>query len=243
MLRLLRTQRLLLRELAIAFPTLLVYFLARGGIHDRAATARRNAKRIVTWEKRMGLHWEPALNRWTARDPRRRRLLNAIYFWMHMPLIVPTGIWLLHRKPDTYRITRDAFFGSAVAALFTYRLLPVAPPRLMDDHDFVDTMQEDSKVSYQAQSLGPFVNPYAAVPSLHFGWSLLLSAGFLLAQPRRRRIHWLAAGLQPAVMFISIVGTANHWVLDAVAGALAAALGLGGAWLRGTRNAGHSGGR
>ncbi|MBI2760409.1 MAG: inositol phosphorylceramide synthase [Chloroflexi bacterium] len=132
------------------------------------------------------------------------------------------------RRPDVYRLTRDAFLGSAVIGLICYRVFPVAPPRLAEDHDFVDTMQEYSKVSYQAQSLGPFVNPYAAVPSLHFGWSFLMSVALLLARPRTWWT-WLLAIVQPALMFLAIVATANHWVLDAVAGLVVCGAGLIGA--------------
>jgi hypothetical protein len=89
-------------------------------------------------------------------------------------------------------------------------------------------MQEYSKVSYQAQSLGPFVNPYAAVPSLHFGWSFLMSVALVLAWPRAWWT-WTLAVVQPVLMFFAIVATANHWVLDAVAGLAACLAGLGGA--------------
>ncbi len=86
-------------------------------------------------------------------------------------------------------------------------------------------MQEYSKVSYQAQSLSPFVNPYAAVPSLHFGWSFLLSVALVLARPRSWWA-WVGAIVQPLLMFLAIVATANHWVLDAVAGLAACLAGL-----------------
>lgn len=220
-----------IREAAIVGGCLLAYFLTRGNIRDRHIAAQRNAALLVRWERRWGLLWEQPLNQWTARRPGWTRLWNVIYFWGHGPVIVAGGVWLYRRERPVYRLTRNAFLGSAMIGLISYRLFPVAPPRLAEGHDFIDTMQQQSKVSYQAQSLGPFVNPYAAVPSLHFGWSFLLSVALVLARPKRG-IAWLAAMAQPVLMFIAIVATANHWVLDAVAGLAACGAGLAGALLQ-----------
>ncbi len=218
-----------LRELLLIAGGLFAYFLTRGSIEDRHALAQRNAARVVRLEQRRGLYWEPLLNAWTARGRLRIRVWNLVYFWAHGPLIVAAGVWLYHNERQTYRLTRDAFLGSALVGLVCYRLFPVAPPRLMDGYNFVDTMHDHSKLSYQAQSLGPFVNPYAAVPSLHFGWSFLMSVALVLARPRS---WWarLVAVAQPLLMFTAIVATANHWVLDAVAGLATCAAGLGAAF-------------
>jgi hypothetical protein len=153
---------------------------------------------------------------------------NLVYFWAHAPLIAVGGVWLYRRHPDIYRLTRTAFLGSAIIGLICYRFFPVAPPRLAEGHSFVDTMQEHSKLSYQAQSLAPFVNPYAAVPSLHFGWSFLMSVALVLARPRGL-VVWAGAIAQPVLMFLAIVATGNHWVLDAPAGLIVCLAGLGGA--------------
>ena len=227
LLRLLRRHPAL-REVLTTAGGLLLYFLARGRIEDRHAAAQRNAHRIIRWEERLGLCWEPALNRWTAGSRRLTRLWNLVYFWGHAPLIAVSAVWLYRRHRPVYGVTRAAFALSAMLGLISYRLFPVAPPRLTEGHSFIDTMQEHSKVSYQAQSLSPFVNPYAAVPSLHFGWSFLLSAALVLAAPRRAWA-WAVAIVQPVLMFVAIVATANHWVLDAVAGLAVCLAGLGGA--------------
>jgi hypothetical protein len=228
MLRVLIRRHPALSEAVFVGIGLLAYFLSRGRIEDRHQAAQANAALLVRLEKHLGLFWEPAFNSWTAQRPAWRRIWNLIYFWGHAPLIAAGGMWLFRSRRDVYRLTRNAFLGSAIIGLICYRLFPVAPPRLTDDHDFVDTMQEDSKVSYQAQSLGPFVNPYAAVPSLHFGWSFLMSVALLLARPRTWWT-WLLAIAQPALMFLAIVATANHWVLDAVAGLVVCGAGLVGA--------------
>ena len=218
-------RRAALIELALVAAGLLAYFLTRGRIHDRHDAAQRNAAMLVRIERRAGLFWEPALNAWTVASRARVRLWNLVYFWAHAPLIVAGGLWLFRHNRPVYRVTRNAFLVSALMGLVSYRLFPVAPPRLTDGHDLVDTMQQHSRLSYQAQSLAPFVNPYAAVPSLHFGWSFLLSVALVMAAPRRVW-SWLLAAVQPPLMFIAIVATANHWVLDAVAGLVVCLAGL-----------------
>jgi hypothetical protein len=215
----LRRRHPAISELLLVGVGLLVYYLTRGGITDtdHHDLAQQNAAKLIEVEQRLGLFWEPAWNTWAMRRIENARFWNMVYFWAHAPLIVTVGIWLLHRHRPTYRLIRNSFLVSAVAGLISYRFFPVAPPRLVPGYGFVDTMRDHSKLSYQAQSLGPFVNPYAAVPSLHFGWSFLIFAGMVLASPARLWL-WGAGFGQSALILVSIVATANHWLLDAVAG-------------------------
>ena len=108
------------------------------------------------------------------------QFFNAIYFWLDFPLIVGIGLWLyFFGRRHHYTVARDALLASGAIALVCYHLFPVAPPRLLPPEyagDFVDTVNEYSNFSYQAQSMQPFVNPYAAVPSLHYGWAVLVGA-------------------------------------------------------------------
>jgi membrane-associated phospholipid phosphatase len=112
-------------------------------------------------------------------------------------------------------------------------VVEIAPPRLTPGHGFVDTMLLYSEVSYQAQSLGPFVNPYAAMPSLHVGWAYLIGIGVALVWRDWRGA--LTVTLLPALMSLAVVLTANHYILDGAFGVLVASFGLAAAlwWERG----------
>jgi membrane-associated phospholipid phosphatase len=111
-----------------------------------------------------------------------------------------------------------------VIGLLCYYLYPVAPPRLVAGYGFVDTMLLYSTTSYQAQSLKPFVNPYAAMPSLHFGWAFLLGVGVWLTW---RDVRGATLGLLlPISMGLAILLTANHYILDGVAGFAVCLVGL-----------------
>jgi len=124
-------------------------------------------------------------------------------------------------------LIRNAFLISCLIGLFVYAVYPVAPPRLMTlsgyavydvkggpVYGFEDTMAEYSAVDYQAESLAPFVNPSAAVPSPHIGWAFLIGIAVWLA--RRDILAALFAVLMPLVMLLAVVLTANHFIWDAV---------------------------
>lgn len=220
------------RELALAVLGGLIYFLIRGGVVDRADEAFARARDVIDLERTLGVFWEPAMQGWILDSPALIEIANAVYFWLHMPLIILMALWLFSRRREVYRLTRNAFLGSAAVALVMYATLPLAPPRFFPELGFVDTMAIYSEANYQAQEVGVFVNPYAALPSLHFGWALLLGVALWLARPRDRR--WSApfavgAALIPLGQLFAIVLTGNHFITDAVAGGAVAGLGLFGA--------------
>jgi len=213
-----------LREVLLVAAGLLVYFLARGNVAERAAVAAKNAAAVIDAEKALGIFWEPRLQALILDSDFQIKFWNWVYFWAHAPAIVIVGLWLIWRHWRTYQLIRNAFLVSAVIGLLCYYLFPVAPPRLMEGYGFVDTMQLYSKTSYQAQSLSPFVNPFAAMPSLHFGWSFLIGLAVFLV--RRDLLGALLGFMIPLAMGVAVVLTANHYILDAVAGLIVCLIGL-----------------
>jgi membrane-associated phospholipid phosphatase len=118
---------------------------------------------------------------------------------------------------------RNAFLISGAIGLVCFALFPVAPPRLLDE-GWVDTVTERSE-AYRVLQPPVFVNQYAAMPSLHVGWDLLIGIS-LVRLARRRTVKALGVVL-PAAMFLATVLTANHYIIDGAAGA---ALALGALW-------------
>ncbi len=210
---------------AIAF---LLYFLVRGSVIDRQEAALANALDIIELEQTLGFFWEPQMQEWVLGRDALVQLFDGIYFWLDFPLIVAVGLWLYfsgHRH--SYTVARDAVLASGAIALVVYFLYPVMPPRLLPleaGFTFVDTLSEFNNLSYQAQSAGAFVNPYAAVPSLHYGWQLLVG-GVLFWTTKNPALRVLGV-LMPVAQFAAIIFTANHYILDAMAGLLVALLGL-----------------
>lgn len=217
-----------LRELAIVAGGGLLYFLVRGAVQDRAEEAFARARGLLALEERLGIAWERAIHEAALSAAWIVDLANAVYFWGHMPLLIALALWLWFRRRGVWRSLRAALLASALLGIACYVIWPTAPPRLMPELGYVDTLAWRAAASYQAQEVGPFVNPYAALPSLHVGWALLAGAAcarVALAQRGWRRIGWLALALLiPAAQTWAVVATANHWLLDAAAGAVVVAL-------------------
>ena len=150
------------------------------------------------------------------------------YYYSTFHFIVPLAILgvLYARRPADYRWARTSIGFATVLALVGFWLYPLAPPRLMPGLGFIDTIhgvQDFAKPDYG--TLTGVTNQYAAMPSLHFGWSLWCGVVIVILAPKL----WMKALglLHPLFTIAAIVATANHWVLDAVGGALVVSLGFG----------------
>ena len=203
-------------ELSLVALAFLFYFLVRGAVVDRHADALNNAHHIIDFERTLGIFWEPRLQEVVLHRRPLVDLFNFIYFWMDFPLIVAVGFLLYFFRRHEYTVARDAILLSGAIALVIYNLFPVMPPRLVPGGEFVGTIEKYNQLSYQAQSLKAFVNPYAAVPSLHFGWAMIIGGAIFLAT---RNLAARALGiLLPWAQLAAIVFTANHYIIDAFVG-------------------------
>jgi hypothetical protein len=215
------------RELVLVIPAVLLYDLVRGMVAGREDEAIDRAMRIVELERMGGVFWEGAIQNWVIGIDPLLNFMNWTYIWGYWPVIIACAIWLFFLHRDTYPLYRNAFLISGGLGLIIYALLPVAPPRFVDSLGFVDTVAWQTD-AYALPDAPLFVNHYAALPSLHFGWVMLVG----IAIAHRTAGPWpkLLAIYLPAAMLASIVATGNHFILDAVAGASVALLGLAGAY-------------
>jgi hypothetical protein len=211
-------------ELGLVALAFLLYFVVRGLVIDRESEALANARDIIDLERALGIYWEPA---WQEAVLGRRplvELFNFIYFWLDFPLIVVVGFWLYFTRRHLYTVARDALLLSGAISLVIYNLYPVMPPRLLPGGEYVGTIEQYNDLSYQAQSLSAFVNPYAAVPSLHFGWAMIIGGAIIVAW--RHPVAWVFGLLLPWAQLAAIVFTGNHFILDAFAGLVVCLAGL-----------------
>ena len=211
-------------ELALVALAFLLYFTVRASVVDRPDEALRNAHHVIDLERALGFFWEPRLQSMVIDHRLLVRLFNFIYFWLDFPLIVVFGIWLYFTHRHEYTIARDALLLSGAIALVIYNLYPVMPPRLLPDGEFVGTVEKYSRFSYQAQSTQAFVNPYAAVPSLHFGWAMVIG-GSIWFSTRNPAVRGFGL-LLPWAQLAAIVFTANHYIFDAFVGLVVCLAGL-----------------
>ena len=216
-----------LREPFIILLAYIPYFLARGHAVSNAQEAFENAGELMRLEESVGIFTELSLQSATISYDFLVHLFNVIYFYGHWPVILTCGIYLFVRHPRVYTMTRNAFLISGAVALLLYALYPVAPPRLSMD-GIIDTLYLTVPISYDQSRL---INPYAALPSLHVGWDVLIAAGLFIAS-RRLGVRLFAVMLPPAMLIATIV-TGNHFIIDGIAGAALALVALTlAAWLQ-----------
>jgi hypothetical protein len=216
-------------ELALVALAFLLYFIVRANVIDRPDLALANSTTIIAAERSLGIFTELAWQQAILDSDLLVRFFNFVYFWLDFPLIAGLGVFMYYRRREAYVFTRDAILASGAIALICYALYPVAPPRLAD-LGIIDTLQAFNNLSYQAQSTSFFVNPYAALPSLHVGWAFLLAIGIVLAFGRTWPLLLLAT-LHPLAQWASTIFTGNHYFLDGVGGLGVALAGLAVAFL------------
>jgi hypothetical protein len=209
-------------EVAFIVPAYIAYQFVRGAVHGQAGTAFENATRLIHIEKQLGIFHEAFLQQLILPRGWAVDLFNYLYIWGHLPVICAVAFWLYLSHRERYALFRNAFLISGLIALIGFSTVPLAPPRYMPEFGFTNTIVEAQ--SYYVFQSPKIVNQYAAMPSLHFGWDLLVAIAIGYNTGNR----WLrrAAVFMPVVMLGGIVLTANHYFLDAAAGALVAVMGL-----------------
>ena len=203
------------REAGIVVIVYLLYGQVRNLVDGRVSTAEAFASWLLALERSWGLDIELGINEWvTAREP-IAVTMNYYYATLHLLVPVAVLVWLWRRHRAAYSLSRNALVLGSLIALLGYWLLPLAPPRLLPELGYIDTFwYYDTWGSLSDPALARFSNQYAAMPSLHVGWALWVGAVLLLVS-RRWWVRALAVAY-PAATVVVVMGTANHFVLDAV---------------------------
>lgn len=216
-----RRWRRIAGEVVLLAAAALAYSLVRGLTDDRVDVAFANADRVIDLERRFGFfveeQWQGAIV-----DTPIVHVANAVYI-LYWPVILGVLAWLLVRHPRRYRRYRNAVLASGAVTLAIFAAYPLAPPRFLPEHGFTDTIAAYSG-TYREFNASALVNEYAAMPSLHLGWILLLTIAMLGIV--RSRVARLAVATLPVAMFAAIVLTGNHFIIDGVVGAAVVLVGL-----------------
>lgn len=228
-----RLQRLRsVRRPRIWFEILLIavsywtYSLIRNAVPEQKAQALRNADWIWQTEQMLGIAVEQTVNHAVNSVTWLIVTMNYYYATLHFVVTIGVLVWLYRRHPGRYAPTRFIIFATTGVALLGYYLYPLAPPRLMTGQQFIDTvLVHHTWGSMASGNLKNMSNQYAAMPSMHIGWSMWCGLTiFALASAPWARILGL---LYPTLTLVVIVATANHFWLDAVGGMLCLAFGYG----------------
>ena len=201
-------------QAALVVSMVFVYFGVRGLTDASASVALDHAREIMAIESRLGIRIESPLQEPIAQSAVLATLANWVYVWGHWPVIAATMIWLAWRGSPAFARLRNAMVLSGLVGMAVFAAYPVAPPRLADPK-MVDTVTERSE-AYRVLQPPTFVNQYAAMPSLHLGWDLLVGIAIVTATASIA-LRVIACAL-PVFMAFAVIATANHYVLDAIAG-------------------------
>ncbi|MCX5380761.1 phosphatase PAP2 family protein [Streptomyces sp. NBC_00091] len=211
-------RRRLIRELLLVVGLFAVYKAGRMLSTDRTEEAFRNAARVWDAERALHLPGEGAVQRLLLHSDAVVHTANTYYAAVHFPATALFLVWLYLRRPRHYLWTRRVLAVLTGAALVLHLTFPLAPPRMLDAARLVDTGQVYGPTVYRAApAADTMANQFAAMPSLHFGWALMLALGMIAATRSRWRALWL---LHPLVTLLVVVGTANHYWVDAIVATL-----------------------
>ncbi|GFH34968.1 PAP2 family protein [Streptomyces pacificus] len=202
------------------------YSLVRNAVPEQKAQALRNADWIWETEQALGIAVEQTVNHAANSVTWLIVTMNYYYATLHFLVTIGILVWLYRGHPGRYAPARLVLFATTGVALVGYYLYPLAPPRLMNGQDFIDTvLVHHTWGSMASGDLKHMSNQYAAMPSMHIGWSLWCGLTvFALATAPWARILGL---LYPTLTLVVIVATANHFWLDAVGGLLCLGFGYG----------------
>lgn len=210
-------------QFALVTGAALLYFAVRGITEGGVARAVAHSLDLFDLERHLGLDLEAGAqtlvldHRWLV------TLANWVYIWGHWPVIGVSLFWLHHRHRGAYRVLRNGLFVSGAIGLVIFAVYPVAPPRLAP-LSIVDTVTSYS-TSYRVLQPPALVNKYAALPSLHAGWNVIV--GIVVFRMVRNPFGRVVAVLLPTLMCLAVVATGNHYVVDVLVGLAVALVGLG----------------
>jgi membrane-associated phospholipid phosphatase len=207
-------------QFAVFWTFNLAYELTRGLVDGSREEALATGRRVMEAQRDLGILWELDVQRWAYDAPAVvMDVANLTYFNCQFTISFGLLLWIYLRRNHAFYFVRNTIMFANFIGLIGYVAFPTAPPRMYPEVGFVDSLL-DASVNHESWLIRTLSNPYAAMPSLHTAYALILGTAAVLVT-RHLVIRLIWAGY-PALVLFSIVATANHFILDAVAGAVVA---------------------
>lgn len=209
-----------LRQLALFASVYYLYNLVRGMVNSDVAAAYQNARTLVDAERAVGLFFEPALQTWALGHAWVADAASWVYVNSHFTVTTAFLVWLYLRRREAFCYVRNMFMVAMGIALVGYMAFPTAPPRFLPEWGFTDTVV-NLVGEEAARGAEVLYNPFAAVPSMHVAFALMVAvSAVILVRSRPLKLVW---ALYPVLVTFVVMVTGNHFWLDAVFGAMVAA--------------------
>jgi len=202
------------------------YTKTRNTIPDSESIALRHGWSLQHLQDRLHLNFELSFNHFIARNEWLAQGMDYYYATIHFIITIAVMVWLFLRRPHLYRGARTVLITTTLIGLLFFWLYPTAPPRLLPGIGYVDTLIKfHTWGSLADPKVAEHSNQYAAMPSLHTAWALWCGVTIFFCA---RRMWLRVLGLlYPLFTVTVIIATANHFILDAVGGAVVLAAGYG----------------
>jgi hypothetical protein len=210
------------KQLGLFVLAELSYEAVRGLADGARDQAMINGQNVISLEKSLHTFFEPNLQ--SIFIDHRWIIDFANYMYMNSHFVVTTAflVWLYVFRNQNFYFVRNMFMVAMALAIVGYALVPTAPPRLFPQEGFVDTITDFAQVNHDSGLVKLFINPYAAIPSMHVAFSTMIGVtGVLVSRHTFTKVLWAA---YPLLVFWVVVVTANHFWIDGAAGLLVAVL-------------------
>jgi PAP2 superfamily len=227
-----------LRQISLFAGVYYAYRIVRWLVEGDANAAFAHARDVITLETKLHLFVEPSVQAWASGSHLLMVLASWLYVNAQTTITLTALLYLYLRRNSSFYFVRNMFMIAMAIALVGYIVFPTAPPRFMPEYGFIDTVSDLTgvHVSHSSAAMTSLINPYAAVPSVHVAFALMI--GWPLAKLSKHSIVRIAWAIYPFLIAFVIIVTANHFIFDALLGALTAgASAYGARWLARARPA------
>jgi hypothetical protein len=204
------------------------YRIVRGSVDDPvgAAVAFKHSRDVIDFELSLGIFVEPSIQAWVSGSRALTDVLSWMYLNAQFTVTMASLVYIYLRHNSSFYFVRNMFAVAMWTANLGFMLFPAAPPRFFPEWGFVDSVASLTHVSHDSVTVNSLVNQYAAIPSMHVAFALMIAVP--LARLSKHRVTRVVWSVYPFLVAFVIISTANHFVTDAVLGALTAAFG---AWM------------
>jgi len=204
------------RQIGLLLAVDLAYETVRGVADGQRAVAFSHGQAIIDAERATGTLFEPDLQAFFLPMNWLMDFANQVYMNSQFAVVLGFFFWLYFFRNESFYFVRNMFAVSMGIALIGYTLYPTAPPRFYPEYGFVDTINNFSAVNHDSALVKLFINPYAAVPSMHCAFALMIGVtGYRLVRNRAVKLLWAA---WPLLVAWVVIVTGNHYWIDIVLG-------------------------
>jgi membrane-associated phospholipid phosphatase len=209
------------RQVLMFLGAYALYEIVRGIVGAGGYKPFGDAMTIIHLEQKLHVFIEPHIQQWAQSIHPLMDLADWTYLNAHYTVTIGALTFIYLRRNDSFYFVRNMFMIAMAIALVGYALYPTAPPRLFPEWGFTDSIQQFTGITVEKGPGSDFLNFYAAVPSMHVCFSLMV--GIPMSRFVKRPVFKVLWCLYPLFIVFVVIATGNHYLTDVLLGAITAA--------------------